>query len=122
MSNKYLGFDNKYARPIPYVWFLILAVSSIPLVLSGTIVDSMPCESDYLLKGITPDEYFAKKHFTIDEAITECNSIQNIMTWFGKIFSGVIFFSMVWQFKPYPLSKPDEDESDESCVGRKTAI
>ena len=120
MISKYLGFDNKYGRPLPYVWFLILAVSSIPLFLSDSILDSIPCTADYLLNGSTPDEYFAKKHFTVDEGITECGKVQNVMSWFGKIFSAMIFFSMVWQFKPFPLSKPDE--SDESCVGRKTAI
>ena len=116
---EYLGFNNKYGRPTPYVWFIIFAVSSIPLFLSASIDDSMPCTAEYILDDRTTDEFFKQKHFSIDEALLACDNVKITLNLFSKIFSGVIFGLLTWQLKPYPLSKPNEIENKDE---RKSAI
>lgn len=115
----FLDFNNKYGRPIPYVWFLIIAVSSIPLFLFSTIDDSIPCENDYILNGNTPDEYFEKKKFLIDYAIDECNKVKDIMSIISKGFSIIMFGFLVYSMKPYPFSSLKSETSQET---RKSAI
>ena len=104
MTHKYLGFDNKYGRPIPYVWFIILAVSSIPQLLMGSILDSIPCTESDILNGRTPEQYLKEKGFTISNAVIKCSELEAPMPWVARGFSVVISAIMFFTLKPWPLS------------------
>jgi hypothetical protein len=108
---EYLGCDNKYGRPIPYVWFIIIAVSSIPLFLTGIILDTFDC--DEIFADIDPEEYLADKNITVEEGKTKCVETTSVAEWGGRIFSGLMFITLIWHLKPWPISGPNETEIDE---------
>lgn len=102
--NNFFGFNNKYGRPIPYVWFLIIAVSSVPQILMGSILEEVQCTQTVILNGRTTEQYLKEKGFTIDNAVTKCSELTALMPWIAKGVSCMIGLVMIWTLKPWPLS------------------
>jgi hypothetical protein len=86
------GFDNKYGRPIPYVWFIIIAVSLIPYMLFSGVENAFDCK-------------------TLDNDVSKakCNVVMNQIDTIKPITSAGMFGLLLWQLKPYPFSSYKED-------------
>ena len=104
------GFDNKYGRPIPYVWFLIIAVSSIPYMLFGGVEGSIDCKT--IGSGYTPDSYYKEHGITIQEGKAKCDQLISQIDIIKPIASGIMFGLLIWQLKPYPFSSANEEKID----------
>lgn len=122
---KVLGTDNEWGRPAPYVWFLIIMVSLIPLMILGSVIDVIPCTEQDILNGITPEQYLKEKHFTIQNAVKKCTEKTELTMSIGKIISGVFFGTLIIALKPWPFNsllndKKQQDQKDNT--ERRTPI
>lgn len=108
------GFDNKYGRPIPYVWFLIFAVSLIPFMLFSGVENSIDCKT--IFQGYTDASYLKSHGFSMDEGKAKCHEIINQIEIIKPVASAGMFAVIVWQLKPYPFSseKNEEETKDDS--------
>ena len=102
----FFDFNNKYGRPILYVWFLILVVSLLPLILFSSLTSSITCDEDTILNGITPDGYYKEKGFTIQEAIQLCSDTFTQGEIISRAISAIFFGVLLFSLKPWPLSNP----------------
>lgn len=106
---QFFGLENKYGRPVPYVWFIIILVSSMPLFILGAVQDAIPCIEEEILNGRTNEEYLKQKGFTIEEALTKCTELTEGATIAGKVVSAMMFGSLLIVLKPWPLSGYKEE-------------
>lgn len=94
--------NNKYGRPIPYVWFLILMVSSIPFIMFSGVESQIDCKN--IGSNETPIQYLKQHGFTVDEGKRKCNDVLNQVDIVKSVAGIPIFGMLLWRLKPYPLS------------------
>ena len=115
----WLGFDNKYGRPVPYVWFIIIFVSLIPQLILSAVTDSLPCTETDILNGRTSDEFFNQKGLTIKEAVTKCTEATDFTTNGGRVVGAIMFGSMLVALKPWPLSNPTKNDDEQTTTKKR---
>jgi len=71
---KLFGFDNQFGRPLPYVIFLIVMVSSLPQIIISSA--SPDCEQSIMFdkegSPLPPEKFSNKMHSTQEEALKKC--------------------------------------------------
>ena len=103
MIKKLFGFDNEYGRPLPYVIFLIIVVSSLPMIIISSVSSGIDCEQSILFNEdgtpLSPENFKNKVHSTQEEALKECQSItensMNLAKGISAVFFAVLLYSLI---------------------------